>query len=305
VIRNVSGKFLADPQGRTEIDEVWANFTGGNMVESFVIRLGWIASNNSYSGKVYSVMPLGESVFDYEIYVEGRDSLDHRTTQSQTLEFDSYAGDLNVDDVTTGNSLPVPQAFFENEVGPKNQVSVNDVITIDFNASVADVNFGGEILQTWFKYEGGDYRLMNTDTAQFVAPSSAQSLTWRVKMMDSDSNIIEQSQDTVVVIQDAPNLKLSPDTDTVSINDSVAWVVTPTQAYGTIVQYEWDCDGSGADQGYVIGDSTETCVYATTGNYIVYSRVTDDDSNVVVDSSNIEVLQDAPNLKLSPDTDTV
>jgi hypothetical protein len=68
----------------------------------------------------------------------------------------------------------------------------------------------------------------------------------------------------------------------VSINDSVSWVVTPTQVYGTIVQYEWDCDGSNVDQGYVIGQSTEKCVYATAGSYKAYSRVTDDDSNVVV-----------------------
>jgi uncharacterized protein (TIGR02145 family) len=303
MIRNVSGKFLPDPLERTEIDNVWANFTGGNMVESFVIRLGWIASNNSYSGKVYSVMPIGGKIFEYELYVEGRDSLGHKTTQSQTLKFDSYAGDLDVDDATTGNSLPVPGAFMVNqEETTDNEVSVNDVITINLNANVADVAFAGKILQTWFKSEGGIYRLMNTDTAQFVAPSIAQSVTWQVKMMDSDSNVIEQPQKSVNVVQDAPTLMLNTPAD-VSIKDIVAWVANATDEYGTIVQYEWDCDGSSVDQSYVTGQSTEKCVYATEGNYTVYSRVTDDDGNVVVDSSSVVVVQDLWALELNTPTD--
>ena len=97
------------------------------------------------------------------------------------------------------------------------------------------------------------------------------------------------------VVQDAPTLELNTPAE-VSIKDSVLWLVTPSLIYGTIVQYEWDCDGPNVDQGYVKGESSEECAYATAGTHTVYSRVTDDDDNVVVDSSNVVVVQDMPTI---------
>ncbi len=98
----------------------------------------------------------------------------------------------------------------------------------------------------------------------------------------------------------------STTTPTVSINDTIRLQGTATDLYGTIVIWEWDVGNSGVfvstspDSGYIgvapsIADSAYQCVL----------RVTDDDGNIGLDTTFINILKDVPTCSASTTTLTI
>ncbi len=77
---------------------------------------------------------------------------------------------------------------------------------------------------------------------------------------------------------------------TASISDTVILSPTVTDFGGTIVKYEWDIGNTGNFE--VLGGSEVSVVTPSMGDedYMVVLKVTDNDSNVVVDTIHIEVL---------------
>lgn len=280
VTRNVSGKFELDTLGRTVIKEVWANFSGGKMSTPLITRLGWVKTNNSYSGKVYSVKPLGGNVYEYELWVEGRDSLGHKTTLSQRLEFDSFAGDLDLDPAMVGNALPLAEIEFVTQ-----DASVNDSVL--FKPNVSDLNESQVASWEYNWNNSGWVSAQNLVSAAVIAPSDS-SLTpisnLIVRVTDLDSNIQDFSASWVGIQQDVPVGTIQGPSSG-QVNSSLSYTINPVNQYGIIKTYEWTV-GTSAFQ---LGTESFSFKPDSQGDYQVKVRVTDDDANQVTFTKEVSI----------------
>jgi hypothetical protein len=79
------------------------------------------------------------------------------------------------------------------------------------------------------------------------------------------------------------------DDQVVTVNTTVYFVGDAKDLDGTIIKYEWDCDGDGIFEWSSTSSSTATYVYNAIGTYVATFRVTDDDGAFGVDICNVTV----------------
>jgi uncharacterized protein (TIGR02145 family) len=103
--RNINGAIT--PSSKTTISKVYANFSGGEMPDALVTRLGWNVQSGLYSGKIYSVKPIAGNLFEYQVFVYGLDTAENKTSQSVQFEFDSYFQDITLPNFEAGNAMPL------------------------------------------------------------------------------------------------------------------------------------------------------------------------------------------------------
>lgn len=134
-------------------------------------------------------------------------------------------------------------------------------------------------------------------------PSTA--CKWYCVMRVTDDDALT-AMDTAVynVLLDPPTVRVSEDTLTVSIKDTVTLDAMASDKLGSIVLYEWSCGNSGvAGNRFVSSTSTPryTAVMPSSpvNGYLCIVRVTDDDGNTASDTTKISVLLDPPTVKVS------
>lgn len=141
-----------------------------------------------------------------------------------------------------------------------------------------------------------------------VAPDTAAA-QWMciVEVTDNDGNT---DRDTSVyqVIADAPRVNAVDQSLTRTIKDKVVLDAYSSDGYGRIVQYAWSCGTAGvAGLGNWVA-STVTPRYEHTlpssadPNYLCVVKVTDDDGQIALDSTHIDVLLDPPSISVNPST---
>jgi len=187
------------------------------------------------------------------------------------------------------------------------QVGISDPISLRMVA--VDSNFNGSIE----KYEwscgstgsGGVTGWITTSGADttWTAPSTGTGgWTWLcvVRVTDDDDN---QSRDStwVNVGQFPPTISLSADAAQYTILDNVTLTASATDPGGTIVSYEYSCDGnpwnsaSGATQVIVAPADSVT-------GYECAMRVTDDDGQIAADTVSFNVILDPPSVVMDQDS---
>lgn len=276
-IRNISGVFAP---GTTTIRQVYADFSGGAMPLSAQVRLGWLASTNKYSGKVYSVKPLGSDVYNYSVFAYGLDSLGHKTTQSLVLPFDSYVGDLELQDAKAGNALP------RLSVVAQDTLSINDSLWV----SVADTDdFGGQVKIKEVRFNGGSWQNAMAGRVGFVVPSDSGLFVVQARVMDDDSNW-NFSAKSVVVTKGVPVVGIEG-ASPLAINTESTYSAVVQDRYGdsSKFQYQWD-----TGSGYQVGSKQIQVKWLTSGVHALGLKVTDDDGVTQEYIRSINVTNDAP-----------
>lgn len=175
-IRNVSGLFSS---GIGTIDKVYATFAGGAMPLPVTLRLGWLASTNTYTGNVYTVRPLGADVYNYTVFAHGVDSLNHKSTVSPILPFDSYAGDLVLQDAVLGNAYP------SLKINVPVDLAMNDTLRVSLSDSDS---FGGKIVERQVRFNGGSWQNAMNGSFKSTTPVLGGRYFVEAKVMDDDSN---------------------------------------------------------------------------------------------------------------------
>ena len=134
-------------------------------------------------------------------------------------------------------------------------------------------------------------------------PSSA--CKWYCVMRVTDDDNLT-AMDTAIynVLLDPPTVKVSEDTLTVSIKDTVTLDAIANDKLGSIVLYEWSCGNPGVAGNRFVSSTTTpryTAVMPSSpvNGYQCIIRVTDDDGNTANDTTKISVLLDPPTVKVS------
>lgn len=135
-------------------------------------------------------------------------------------------------------------------------------------------------------------------------PSNSKDFKYLCWMrVTDDDGLTDIDSATYSVLLDPPTVKVSDDTLTVTIKDTLTLDAIANDKLGSIVLYEWSCGASGvAGQKYVSSTSTPryTAIMPSVAenNYRCIIRVTDDDGNTAMDTTKITVLLDPPTVKV-------
>lgn len=161
----------------------------------------------------------------------------------------------------------------------------------------------GTVGEYWAYPSGTDTTLVAPDTA-------ATSWLCIVEAVDNDGNIARDSS-LYKVLADKPSVTTVDQQLTKTIKDVIVLDAYATDGYGYIAKYEWSCGTAGvAGKGNWI-TSVGTPRYSYTlpatsdANYMCVIRVSDDDGQTAMDTTRINLLQDAPVITVTKNTITV
>jgi hypothetical protein len=194
----------------------------------------------NYSGFAY--FPPSPSVLNYTVYVNvyGPDSA--LLGRSQTVPFNSFAGDITVPPFSATNAFPVVDAG-----GPRSVVIGS---TVALHGTAADA-FGGTIAKWEWSIAGGPFVQTSSGDTVITAPWARGSYACVLRATDNEGNTAT-SVATLTVTNDSPVLSGLPDTLAVGVNAPASFSLTATDSQG-VVRYLWDFNGDG-----VIEDTTAT-----------------------------------------------
>lgn len=246
---------------------------------------------SKYSGFFYFVYNATKQ--EYKVYINAFGPNNNLVARSDTVDFSSLAGDIEIPLIDSLNAMPAISAY-----STKSEYSLND--TIYLKASAADF-YGGKIIKwEWDAGNSGNFTNTTPDS-NFVAvaplkPDSSYKCILRV--MDDDSNVVADTV-KVKIISDVPVLHEQVKEVEVSLRDSIHLRGTTVQQFGKIIKWEWDAGNSGNFIN-TTPDSNFVAVAPPTpdSSYKCILRAMDDDSNVVTDTVNIKVIKDRPNLHI-------
>ena len=271
----------------TSFSRVEAVVGGNNSIDTFpkIEELWFNATTNGFSGNIY--LSHTNEVYNYTVYVNLYSVNSKFIGRSVTVHFTSNASIIEIPYIDPLNA--VPNVFAGNDT----ILSINDSTRLDPTAS--DL-FGG-IIESW-EWDVGNtgifHSVFNGDT-MIVLPSTPDSnYTCIVKVTDNDGNS-DLDTTRITILKDDPIPTASTTTSNVTINDTIIFQGTATDEYGKIIKWEWDLGNTGSFI-ETSPDSNCTSIAPSTAdtNYQSVLRVTDDDSNVVIDTVGINVVQDIP-----------
>lgn len=293
--RNVSGSLLTTYTQFKRVEAVLKNLDDSTVaVKSEDL---WLSTNTfNYSGYLYFLNNAGVQHYSLYVNIYNKDSI--FVGRSATETFPSTAGDILLAPFDPFNAVPTVNA------GSDFTVSIND--TIALYGSVID-SFGGTVAKwEWDIGNTGVFVESLDSTFSTIAPITADSAyNCILKVTDNDGNIVF---DTVVinVQEDAPICSASTTTPMVSINDTILLQGTATDAYGTIIKWEWDAGNTG-----IFIETSPESSYTTIAPsipdtaYQCVLKVTDNDSNITFDTVTINVILDVPSCTATTTTPTV
>lgn len=244
----------------------------------------------SYSGFVYFVYTGSKQ--DYSIYVNVFNTDSQFIGRSDTIDFTSIAGDIEIPLINPLNATPSVNASADSAIGIKD--------TFVLSGTASD-NYGGEIISwSWDVGNKGDFIATTPDSNLVtVAPSEADdSYECVLRVMDDDSNIVFDTV-SIAVETRAPIADAGADT-TVGINDSVNLRGSASHDESKIVEYAWK---TGAADWFTVstGDTT-IAAPATAQAWVCSLQVTDDDGTTTYDAITVTVETRAPKVVAAGDT---
>lgn len=176
--------------------------------------------------------------------------------------------------VTVTNSPPTIETISDDIT-----VSINDSVTLSCLASDVD---GTIQLYEWDFTSDGIVDYSGETGAVRWAYSTAGTYRATVTVVDDDGKLAEDTVE-IAVLQDAPTLHLGSDT-IIGIDSNLTLTAATSQAFGTIVKYQWDTDGDGHWDDSSSSQNTMTVSFHEGGYNNVYAGVVDDDGNCRYDS---------------------
>lgn len=276
-IRNVSGQFVSASRS---VAKVFGIFSGGTLPAPATMRLGWLSTTQTYTGKIYTVRPLGNDVYDFDVFAYALDSLGHKSTISPSLPFDSYAGDLVLLSAQAGNAYPKLQ------IQANSELSIGDSLKVRY---VDQDDFGGQITQRQYRFNGGDWQDLVTQSTAFVVPQVSGNYTLDTRVMDNDSNWTSNSL-IIKVLEDKPQIGIQgPSPLAINANGNFNAVVQDRFGDSSRFIYEWN-----SGTGFQRGSKIFTGKWLSSGVHTLGLRVTDDDGWVDSSFLQVNVTNDAP-----------
>jgi photosystem II stability/assembly factor-like uncharacterized protein len=242
VQRDISGNLLP---GEVKVSKVEAVLSGDGIAPGnpLVAQLFYNVPARNYSGFIYFPWPY--SIRNYSIYVNVYDSSGHLTGRSQTVPFNSTAGDITVPAFNPGNAIPAANA------GRDTALHVNDLLAL--HGSAVD-SFGGTIAKwEWKIGSGGVFKATSTGDTVIQMPSQPfGNYPCVLRVTDNDGNV---SPDDTLMVRAIPVLVTVGTPGTILKNEnSVDWM---TEASGTTLNLNAVYFVS-ADMGWVVGGGEGT-----------------------------------------------
>jgi hypothetical protein len=133
--------------------------------------------------------------------------------------------------------------------------------------------------------------LAGSDTLRFRAGGPGETKFF-LQILD-ESGAVEDEIAKVNVVQDVPVAHAGSDLK-ISVHDVVHLAGKAEQKFGRIVKWEWDLGATGVFRATAGGDTSFMIPDGKLGLYPCVLRVTDDDSNVAVDTVRVTVTLDKP-----------
>jgi len=255
--------------------EIRISLSGGEFKNKMVSL--WInRGNSSYSGFVYFIYsPIVEN---YRVTALALDTLDRVVGTSQTVEFPSTAGNIEIPAFNVLNACPTVDAGSDTVVG------INDVYLL--KATATD-SFGTSLsyrwkvaTEAWFDSDG--------DTS-LSAPGEPQTVVCSVMVTDDDGNVEYDVKEVRVELME-PMVDAGEDT-TVGINDTIRLHGEATDE-SSIASYAWRF-GEGPWITTSTGD-TDIVAPSTAQSYVCSLRACDDEGNCSMDACTATVETRAP-----------
>jgi len=273
-----------------DVGKVEAVLTGDGISEDDPIIAEFFYNDNvnEYSGFIY--FPATNDKQNFEIYINIYNSEGKFTGRSETIDFNSLAGDITISTFSSLGALPMAFA------GKDTIVSIKD--TIILHGEGTDT-FDGKIVAWEWSIGGPGFGETSMGDSAIIAPDTENTNYICIfRVTDDDGNI---AADTIIVkvLEDAPILSIEGYT-TVAINTPITLKALVTQSFGEIVQYRWD---DGITPGFDDSTGVEFIVtYQEEKTFTVNIEVEDDDWNKSTSTHTIVVTNDTPILTGLKDT---
>jgi len=296
VQRDFSGKLVTTDTSFKRIEAVLYNLSDMT-VKPKSTDLFFTPETFRYSGFVYFTKQ-GSSTVNYSVYVNVYNKDSVFTGRSPTLKFNSTAGDIVMPDFNPYNATPVVIA------GNDTALSIHDTLLL--HATAID-SFSRQIIKWEWNINGSGFvEATNGDTVIVLPADSNPDFTCVARATDNDGN---SRMDSIIiaVCKDVPIADAIISCDTiVSINDPVKLSGSAYNKFGTIVKWEWSCNGSN----FIQTSKGDTTIFApsvapsdSAFDYKCILKITDDDGNVAMDTSNtITIWKDVPVAYAGQDT---
>ncbi|MGL1933858.1 MAG: InlB B-repeat-containing protein [Fibrobacterales bacterium] len=259
----------------TDAAEVEMILTGDNLIAPVLISAVVDYESGTYAGH-YDLRQPG---MNYTVDVNIKDSRERVTGVAHQV-FTIAQLNIAIAPIDAWNAKPWLT------IEPVPAASINDLISVTY-ASGDSLN-GGLITMTEWKYGDNEYIETITPTLSLQLPSVAViEYPVSIRVTDNDGNIVE-SVVNVEVLQDKPVVSLVYE-DTLNVGvDSLYFSWVGTDGFGEIEEYAFK---EVADTAWLVLETSTKVDWVNSGTDGVYSyilRATDDDGNVVYDTTTVE-----------------
>lgn len=258
--RNISGALHVGllPMGRIEFV---LRGDGIDSLDPVVTQIYYNALAENYSGFAY--FPPSSTVRNYSVYINVYGPGGGLLARSQTVPFNSFAGDIVLPEFPATNAFPVAQA------GRDTALPVQSVLALHGAASDA---FGGTVVKREWSLGGGGFAERALDTT-FVLPA-VRNPSYRcvLRVTDDDGNVTLDTM-FVAVTNDDPALTVQADT-AVKAGATVTLTASATDAQG-VARYIWDFDADGTPDDTTATGSIARAFPATSALHRVVVRAQD------------------------------
>ncbi len=275
----------------TTVSHIELHIDGASLPTTLIVPTAFDIGLSTYAGAA-DIDTTASASFTVQVKVF---DLDSNMSGFSTATFLNTTYTIAIEEFNSANAKPWAS------INAIAAASINDTIAV--TAISADTIHNGSISKIEWKHGtnsfntqvGGIYTIILPDTASTHYPVY-------IRVTDNDSNTYIDST-TIAVLLDAPQISLTTLNNTVGVDDSITFIWSGTDNFGTIQEYSIKID-TAADWTLVNLDTTltlpSTGTIETTAYYL---QGIDDDSNITYDTITIEVINTPP--KTTIDTITV